>query len=99
MIRFALPLALLTLAAAAGGRVVDYALPDETPVALPPGRGAEAVEAACAACHSLDYVTTQPPGKGAAFWGDTVKKMVDRYGAVVPDADRADIVDYLARHY
>jgi mono/diheme cytochrome c family protein len=99
MIRLALPFAALLLTGAAADRVVRYALPEEAAAALPPGPGAEAVQASCVACHSFDYVTTQPRGKGAKFWGDEVTKMVAKYGAVVPETDRPAIVAYLAKHY
>ena len=76
-----------------------YKLPQETPVVLPKGAGVELVEAHCSACHSLDYLTTQPRGKGEKFWADNVAKMIDTHGAEIPDEDRKVIVAYLGRTF
>jgi mono/diheme cytochrome c family protein len=73
-----------------------YRLPEEKPLTLPRGAGVELVEAHCSACHSLDYVTTQPRGKGEKFWADNVAKMVDTHGAEIPEGDRAVIIAYLS---
>jgi mono/diheme cytochrome c family protein len=74
-------------------------LPAEKPVVLPRGAGVELVEAHCSACHSLDYVTTQPRGKGERFWADSVEKMIDTHGAEIPEGDRKVIVAYLGRTF
>ncbi|KEY97937.1 sulfite:cytochrome C oxidoreductase subunit B, partial [Sphingomonas sp. BHC-A] len=55
--------------------------------------------ATCSACHSLDYVTTQPRGKGAQFWQDSVGKMIKVYGAPIEPADAERIAAYLAATY
>jgi len=68
-------------------------------VSLPPGPGRALVEAHCSACHSLDYITTQPPGLGADHWRKSVEKMVTIHGAEIPEGDRAVIEAYLARTY
>ena len=87
------------IAGAARAEPQKLALPDDPALALRPGSGADIVEATCGACHSLDYLTTQPPGKGRAFWEKAVRKMIDAYGAKVSEPDAAAIVDYLARTY
>jgi mono/diheme cytochrome c family protein len=87
------------LCAVAVARPPAYALPEEAPVTLPPGPGAELTMATCSACHSLDYVTTQPRGKGAQFWKDSVAKMVSVYGAPVGKEDAETISAYLATTY
>jgi len=74
-----------------------YDLPAERPVELSPGPGVALVSAHCSACHSLDYLTTQPPAMGTAFWADNVAKMVDVHGAEIPEGDRAVIIAYLGR--
>ncbi len=74
-----------------------YALPEERVITLPPGPGADLATAHCAACHSLDYLTTQPPGLGEKKWASTISKMVDVYGADIPAQDRATIAAYLNR--
>jgi mono/diheme cytochrome c family protein len=76
-----------------------YRLPEETPVTLPRGAGVELVEAHCSACHSLDYLTTQPRGKGQTFWADNVAKMIDTHGAEIPEDDAKVIVAYLGRTF
>ena len=78
-----------------------YVLPDNEQIegVLSPGPGMELAQSNCSACHSLDYIRTQPPGKGDAFWGATVKKMVKTYGAPVEDGDAAIITAYLAKNY
>jgi sulfite dehydrogenase (cytochrome) subunit B len=74
-----------------------YVLPPET-VRLLPGPGVEAA-APCTGCHSPDYIKTQPPGQGKAFWTATVNKMRKVFGAPVEEEDVAKVVDYLAATY
>ncbi len=50
-------------------------------------------------CHSRDYITTQPRGKGKAFWTAEITKMVNVYAAPIPEPDREVIADYLAANY
>jgi len=97
---------LLTLAAAAclGGSAsaasISYKLPDETAV-FKPGPNLEVVQNNCTACHSADYVSTQPRGPKFKkdFWQAEVTKMIKVYGAPIDDADVGKIVDYLAATY
>ena len=81
------------------GAPVTYALPEET-AALKEGPGMENA-AACGACHSTDYISTQPRGLGnpRAFWQAEVVKMKAAYGAPIEDADVGKIVDYLVAAY
>ncbi len=76
-----------------------YRLPQEKPVSLPRGAGVDLVEAHCSACHSLDYLTIQPRGKGEKFWADNVAKMIDTHGAEIPEGDVKVIVAYLGRTF
>jgi sulfite dehydrogenase (cytochrome) subunit B len=76
-----------------------YRLPDERPVVLPRGAGVDYVEAHCSACHSLDYITTQPRGKGREFWARNVDKMIDTHGAEIPPEEAKAIVAYLGRTF
>lgn len=87
------------LLAASAASAVRYRLPEEKPAVLPPGPGAELTGAYCVSCHSLDYLQVQPRGKGAAFWRDTVAKMVNVYKAPVPPEAASTIADYLAATY
>jgi cytochrome c5 len=76
---------------------VSIVLPQDT-VKLAPGPGVDATERSCAMCHSLDYITIQPPG-GAAQWQGVVAKMRTVFGAPISDEDAKTIVQYLAAHY
>jgi sulfite dehydrogenase (cytochrome) subunit B len=77
---------------------LTYALPEET-ATLHPGPGSETVRNNCLTCHSFDYVTTQPPHAGKAFWEAEVTKMIKVYHAPINDADAKAIADYLAKTY
>ena len=101
-------LALLVATAAIAGVVfssanaapVSYTLPDET-AAFKPGPNLEVVQNNCTACHSADYIGTQPRGPKFKkdFWQAKVTKMIKVYGAPIDDADVGKIVDYLAATY
>jgi sulfite dehydrogenase (cytochrome) subunit B len=95
---------LLILAAIAGlnagsanAAPVSYTLPDET-AAFGPGPNLDVIQSNCAACHSADYINTQPRGAKFKrdFWRAEVTKMIKVFGAPIDDADAAKIVDYLA---
>jgi mono/diheme cytochrome c family protein len=79
---------------------VNYKLPEET-AALKPGPNLDAVKNNCTACHSADYINTQPRGPKFKkdFWQAEVTKMIKVYGAPIDDADVPKIVDYLATTY
>ena len=79
---------------------VDYKLPEET-AALKPGPNLEVVKNNCTACHSVDYIQTQPRGPKFKkdFWQAEVTKMIKVYGAPIEDADVGKIVDYLTANY
>ena len=79
---------------------VSYKLPDET-AAFKPGPNLEVVQNNCTACHSADYVNTQPRGPKFKkdFWQAEVTKMIKVYGASIDDADAGKIVEYLAATY
>ncbi|MEA2919024.1 MAG: sulfite dehydrogenase (cytochrome) subunit [Bradyrhizobium sp.] len=85
---------------AVGAKPVSYKLPDET-AAFKPGPNLEAVQNNCTACHSADYIKTQPEGPKYKkdFWQAEVTKMIKLYGAPIDDADVSKIVDYLAATY
>jgi mono/diheme cytochrome c family protein len=51
---------------------------------------------ACLTCHDADLVAAQRLSR--AGWVRTVDKMI-RWGAVVPDAEKEGLVDYLATRY
>lgn len=64
------------------------------PAEVPPGPNVDLYKNYCLRCHTSRYVSMQPPfPKGV--WQTEVKKMVDVYGAPIPDTDQALIVEYL----
>ena len=98
---------LLALAAIAGlsfgsaiAAPVNYKLPEET-AGFKPGPNLEVVQNNCTACHSADYVSTQPRGPkfNKDFWQAEVTKMIKVFGAPIDDADVRKIVEYLAQAY
>ena len=86
--------------AAADAAPVGYKLPEET-AAFKPGAGLDVVQGNCTACHSADYIKTQPRGEKFKkdFWAAEVTKMIKVYGAPIDDADVGKIVDYLTVNY
>ncbi|MFN3552000.1 MAG: cytochrome C [Novosphingobium meiothermophilum] len=93
-------LALLSAASAASGqKPFTIELPDEVVPAALADEEAEPVVAACSTCHSLDYITTQPRGKGAQFWRDTVAKMINVYQAPVEPDEAGKVAELLGRRF
>ncbi|MEW6639125.1 MAG: cytochrome c [Pseudomonadota bacterium] len=84
----------------AGAKPVSYKLPEET-ATLKPGPNVEVVQNNCTACHSVDYIKTQPRGPKFKkdFWQAEVTKMIKVFGAPIDDADVSKIVDYLSQTY
>ena len=84
----------------AGAKPIAYKLPDET-ATFKPGPNLEVVQNNCTACHSADYVQTQPRGPKFKedFWRAEVTKMIKVYGAPIDEADVGKIVDYLTQTY
>ena len=93
-------LAVALLSGAATAKPLTYMLPEET-AEMKPGRGPafEATMNNCVSCHSVDYVNTQPPKRGTAFWEAEVTKMIKVYRAPIDEADAKLIADYLAQNY
>lgn len=87
-------------AAAAFAAPVNYALPKES-AEFKPGSNVDVVQNNCTACHSADYIRTQPRGEKFKrdFWQAEVTKMIKVYGAPIDEKDAAKIVDYLAATY
>lgn len=91
-------LSLLTLVSVVPA--AEITLPPETArhaeSALP---GHSLANAMCLACHSADYVRTQPPTLPRATWKAIVTKMQKTFGAPIPDDAIDPIVDYLVKTY
>ena len=78
---------------------VDYKLPEETST-LKPGPNLDVAQNNCTACHSADYMKTQPIMKSKKdFWQAEVTKMIKVYGAPINDADVPKLVEYLSTAY
>ena len=60
--------------------------------------GAEIANAQCLVCHSVEYVSTQPP-LPRTFWKTSVQKMQQKYGAAIPEEEVDVLADYLTRNY
>ena len=64
-----------------------------------PHPGQQLVETYCTVCHNLDYVAMQPRltrEQAQNLWTNTVRKMVQSYGAEIPDRlTEETIIDYL----
>ena len=75
---------------------IDFDLPPDT-LEFKPGPNLEVVQGNCGACHSVDYIKTQPTGPKFKkdFWTAEVTKMIKVYGAPIDEADVGKIVDYL----
>jgi len=93
-------MAIVLTAASASAAPRPYVLPPET-AELAEGPHVDLADAACSSCHSVDYITTQPPQHSdpKAFWAAEVTKMQKAYGASLKDEDKALIVQYLAETY
>ena len=67
-------------------------------VDLKQGPGLDKTSTLCNICHSLDYITMQPPFSRAQ-WTGTVNKMVKVLGAPINDEDAKTIIEYLSMSY
>ena len=89
-----------SLIAGNAGWAASYQLPPETAqLHAASGKGYEAAQNYCLACHSADYANMQPPKKPKAFWDAEVTKMIQVYKAKIPEDDAKAIADYLAENY
>ena len=79
---------------------VHYDLPEDT-TGFRPGPNLEVAQQNCIACHSTDYISTQPRSFADmhAFWSAEVTKMQKLYGAPIEASDMPKIVDYLTATY
>src|SRR5271169_762045 len=80
-------------AKAAANPVHSIVLP-QYPPEIAAGPNVDVYRKDCLICHSARYVSMQPRFS-KTVWQSEVKKMVDVYGAPIPDADQALIVEYL----
>lgn len=90
-------LAACGIGAARGETVKTITLPPET-ATFDSGENDILVQGFCLTCHSADYPTTQPLPT-LSGWQAVVDKMRNTFGAPVPSAFDAPIVDFLVTHY
>jgi mono/diheme cytochrome c family protein len=90
----------LALGVAAVAKPITFELPPET-AEYKPGPNLDVVKGNCGACHSADYIRTQPQGPKFKkdFWQAEVVKMIKVYGAPIEEADIPKIVEYLSTAY
>jgi hypothetical protein len=75
------------------------AFAQEKPVPLKDAPGRPMVENMCSGCHSLDYIRTNAPFMSRQTWTAEVNKMINAYGAPIPQNDTGAIIEYLATNY
>jgi mono/diheme cytochrome c family protein len=68
------------------------------PIQLAEGAGRGETQISCNTCHTVRYITMQPP-LPAATWDAEVHKMIKTYGGQISDADAQKIIQYLQTHY
>ena len=76
------------------GDLHSITLPQVPQPDLPEGPGKGAFMISCTICHTLRYVTMQPPFSRQA-WLAEVDKMRKTYGALMTDEQAAQCVDYV----
>ncbi|MDF8334683.1 cytochrome C [Novosphingobium cyanobacteriorum] len=91
--------ATLVLCGAVAARPLTFSPPAEAVPAVLVDSEGEIVVNICSTCHSLEYIVTQPRGKGAQFWKDSVAKMINVYKAPIAPADADAIAAVLARKF
>src|SRR5205823_3951860 len=76
---------------------LDIQLPPETGT-FKQDAGAEIANGQCLICHSVEYVSTQPP-MARPFWKSSIQKMQQKYAAPIPDDQVEPLADYLTKNY
>jgi len=76
---------------------VSIELPQEK-AAFKSTAGSELAQAFCVQCHSVEYISFQPP-MPRKFWEASVLKMKDKYGAPIPAEMVTKLTDYLVATY
>jgi virginiamycin B lyase len=88
------PFGLFRVAALLGSASVVIA---QNPTTLPAGAAHDAVQTACAGCHSVNVVINSS-GYTAEGWQQTVNSMIGR-GAKVPPDQVPAMIEYLAKYF
>jgi len=75
-------------------------MPAETAVYQPSDLpGYQLVQKNCIACHSAQYVSSQPSSSSRSYWTATVHKMEKIFGAPIDEKEIPEMVDYLVKIY
>lgn len=90
---------LLILAACTTAIASSSAIADEDAIQLRDGVGLDSVQAYCSTCHSLDYIPMNSPFLDEKGWEGEVNKMINVFGAPIPEPDAAAIHAYLTSQY
>lgn len=72
---------------------------DEFSIKLKAGIHVEEAQTYCSACHSLDYIQMNSPFLDGKGWSGEVTKMINVFGADIPEADAKAIAVYLSQNY
>lgn len=80
-------------AKAASSQIHKIVLP-QYPPEIPAGPNVDTYRKDCLTCHTARYVSMQPRFS-KTVWQNEVKKMIDAFGATIPEADQPLIVEYL----
>ena len=75
----------------------DWKLPTEEP-RLKAGVGSELTSVSCVLCHSVDYITTQPP-LTREQWKAAITKMQQKFGAPIGPEKVDPLLEYLVKNY
>jgi hypothetical protein len=75
------------------------AVAGEEEIILKEGTGRDLVASNCVLCHSLDYIPMNAPLMTGSKWEATVRKMIDKMGAPIGEADAKQILQYLTTSY
>jgi hypothetical protein len=78
---------------------VGWTSAGEETIELRDAPGRDLARAFCATCHSLDYIEMNAEVFDRTGWEKSVRKMIDRFGAPIPDEEARKISDYLADNY
>ncbi|MBM0104837.1 hypothetical protein JM946_08760 [Steroidobacter sp. S1-65] len=79
--------------------VASSSLAGEQDIRLKEAPGHDVTTSRCAVCHSLDYITMVAPVMNRSAWQQSVRKMIDVFGAPVTDQEASSIIEYLGQHY
>lgn len=84
---------------AAGIFAASIAIAGEEDLTLTSAPGHELTLGRCIVCHSIDYIQSNAAVMTRDAWQRSIRKMIDRFGAPITDAEAEAILEYLVAHY